>query len=431
MLQPTLKARHARGEILKVGLVGAGQMGEGLVVQMETMYGMRAFAVADVAPGRARSVLESAGIAPADIVETDDPDVALRALDAGQRVATTVADLTYLEPIDMTVEATGVPDIGARVAYGAILAGKHVLQMNVETDATVGYLLRRLAKAAGVVYTLTAGDEPGTTMELYDFAVSLGFEVVCAGKGKNNPLDRTANPDTVARHAAEQQMNPKMLSSFVDGTKTKVEMTSLANAIGFVPDVPGMHGPTTTRDNLASVYVPQEAGGILSQPGVVEYGLGIAPGVFVVFTAQHPKLVRDLEYLSMGEGPYWALYRPYHLTSLETPISIARATIYGQTTIATDAPPTAETVAVAKRPMESGDSIDGLGGFSVYGMIERADTAHRSDMLPLGLAPGARVRKPIEVGQTLTYSDVELDDTSMIVHLRRLQDLELGYHHGG
>jgi predicted homoserine dehydrogenase-like protein len=132
----------------------------------------------------------------------------------------------------------------------------------------------------------------------------------------------------------------------------------------------------------------------------------------------------------MGEGPYWALYRPYHLTSLETPISIARATIYGQTTIATDAPPTAETVAVAKRAMQPGDTVDGLGGFSVYGIIERADAAHGADMLPLGLAPGSRVRKPIDVGQTLTYSDVELDEGSMIVHLRRLQDLELGYRHG-
>jgi len=431
MLQPTLKARHARGEILKVGLVGAGQMGEGLVVQMETMYGMRVFAVADVSPGRARKVLESAGVPSGDIVETDDADVATSALDAGKRVATTVSALTYLEPIDMTVEATGVPEVGAQVAYGAILAGKHVLQMNVETDATVGFLLRRLANAAGVVYTLTAGDEPGTTMELFDFAVSLGFEVVCAGKGKNNPLDRTANPETVAAHAAEQQMNPKMLSSFVDGTKTMVEMTSLANAIGFVPDIPGMHGPETTRDNLANIYVPSADGGILSQTGVVEYGLGIAPGVFVVFTAKHPKLVRDLQYLSMGDGPYWALYRPYHLTSLETPISIARATIYGQTTIATDLPPTAETVAVAKRKMEPGDAIDGLGGFSVYGMIERADTAHDGDMLPLGLAPGSRLRKPVEVGQTITYGDVELDESLMIVHLRRLQDLELGYHHGG
>jgi predicted homoserine dehydrogenase-like protein len=424
MLLPKLKALDAAGTPITVGLVGAGQMGEGLVAQMESMYGMRATVVADVVPGRAAQVLVSGG-APADqVVETDDPDTAVAALEAGRRVATTNATLAWAEPVDITVEATGIPEMGAKVAYGAILARKHVLQMNVETDATVGYLLRRMANAAGVVYTLTAGDEPGTTMELFDFAVSLGFEVICAGKGKNNPLDRTANPDSVAARAASQQMNPKMLASFVDGTKTMVEMTSLANAIGFVPDVTGMHGPEVTPKTIADVYRPKEQGGILGSTGVVEYGLGIAPGVFVVFTTDHPKLARDLKYLSMGDGPYWALYRPYHLTSLETPISIARAVISGDTTVATDTPPTAETVAVAKRDLEAGERIDGLGGFSVYGMIERADTARAGNKLPLGLAPGSLVRKPVMAGQTITYDDVELDESQTIVHLRRLQDLE-------
>lgn len=425
MLLPKLKALEAAGTPIGVGLVGAGQMGEGLVAQMESMYGMRATVVADVVPGRAAQVLVSGGAAADQVVETDDLDTAVAALAAGLRVATTNASLAWAEPVDITVEATGIPEIGAKVAYGAILARKHVLQMNVETDATVGYLLRRMANAAGVVYTLTAGDEPGTTMELFDFAVSLGFEVVCAGKGKNNPLDRTANPDSVAARAASQQMNPKMLASFVDGTKTMVEMTSLANAIGFVPDVTGMHGPEVTPKTIADVYRPKEQGGILGSTGVVEYGLGIAPGVFVVFTTDHPKLARDLTYLSMGDGPYWALYRPYHLTSLETPISIARAVISGDTTVATDTPPTAETVAVAKRDLEAGERIDGLGGFSVYGMIERADTARAGNQLPLGLAPGSLMRKPVVAGQTITYDDVELDESQTIVHLRRLQDLEL------
>lgn len=425
MLLPKLKALDAAGTPIRVGLVGAGQMGEGLVAQMESMYGMRAHVVADVVPGRAAEVLKLAGAAPDDVVDTDDLDTAAAALDAGRRVATTNAEISWAEPLDITVEATGIPEVGARVAYGAILARKHVLQMNVETDATVGYLLRRMANAAGVVYTLTAGDEPGTTMELYDFAVSLGFDVVCAGKGKNNPLDRTANPETMAERAAEQQMNPKMLASFVDGTKTMVEMTSLANAIGFVPDVPGMHGPEVTPKTIADVYSPTSAGGILESTGVVEYGRGIAPGVFVVFTTEHPKLVRDLQYLSMGEGPYWALYRPYHLTSLETPISIARAVISGDTTVATDTPPTAETVAVAKRDLAVGETIDSLGGFSTYGMIDSVANARRDNQLPLGLAPGAVLKKPVETGQVITYDDVELDESLMIVHLRRLQDLEL------
>jgi predicted homoserine dehydrogenase-like protein len=425
MLLPKLKARDASGNPIRVGVVGAGQMGEGLVTQMELMYGMHATVVADIVPGRATDVLASAGVDPSDIVTTDDADEATAALDAGKRVATTNIDNAWVEPVDITVEATGIPEVGARVAHDAIAAAKHVLQMNVETDATVGYVLRQKAKDAGVVYTLTAGDEPGSTMELYDFAVSLGFDVICAGKGKNNPLDRTANPDTVAEKAAADQMNPKMLASFVDGTKTMVEMTSLANAIGFVPDVRGMHGPEVTPKTIADVYSPKEAGGILSSRDVVEYGRGIAPGVFVVFTTDHPKLLRDLTYLSMGDGPYFALYRPYHLTSLETPISIARAVMSGDTTVATDSPPTTETVAVAKRDLKAGETIDGLGGFSVYGIIETATETAAAGNLPIGLAPGAVLTQDVAIGETITYDHVKLDESLTIVRLRQEQDGQL------
>ena len=418
-----LKERHNAGEIIKVGLVGSGQMGEGLACQMETMYGMRAFAIADIVPGRAASVYHSANVPVEQIIETDDVDLAAQAISEGKRIATTdSAMLAKLPDLNIIVEATGIPEVGARVAFDAILGKKHVLQMNVETDATVGYLLRQMANAADIVYTLTAGDEPGTTMELYDFAHSLGFDVICAGKGKNNPLDRTATPDTVAEKARKQMMNPKMLASFVDGTKTMVEMTALGNAIGFVPDVRGMHGPHATPKTLAQVYSPKANGGVLNQTGVVEYGLGIAPGVFVVFTTKHPKLVRDLKYLSMGDGPYWALYRPYHLTSLETPVSIAKAVFKKETTIATDIPPVAETITVAKRDLKAGEIIDSLGGYTVYGMIERADIARRENLLPLGLAPGSKLLKDVPQSAPITYNDVQLDESLTIVHLRRLQD---------
>lgn len=418
-----LKEYQRSGKTIRVGVVGAGQMGEGLVCQMEMMYGMRAMAVADILPGRAGQVYRSAAVPAEEIVETSDPGLAEAAVAEGRRVSTTDASLLAQIPnLDIIVEATGVPEIGARVALDAILNRKHVLQMNVETDATVGYYLRQMANAAQVVYTLTAGDEPGSTMELFDFATSLGFEVICAGKGKNNPLNRASNPTTAAEKAKAQMMNPKMLASFEDGTKTMVEMTSLGNAIGFVPDVRGMHGPKVTAQTLSEIYVPKEVGGILGQKKVVEYGLGVAPGVFVVFTTDHPKIARDLKYLNMGDGPYWALYRPYHLTSLETPISIARAVLKGETTVATDIPPVAETITVAKKDLKAGEVIDGLGGFCVYGLIERADVARQQDLLPLGLAPGGRLKNDVPQGVPLTYADVELDNSLTILHLRRLQD---------
>lgn len=423
MLNDTLLERDKAGQPIRVGLVGAGQMGEGLVCQMEMMHGMKAFAVADVVPGRAAAAYREAGVADDRIVETNEAGLAAQAIHEGRRVASTDPSLpSRLAPIDIVVEATGVPEVGARVALNTILNGKHMVQMNVETDATVGYILRRMARSAGVVYTLTAGDEPGATMELYDFAYSLGFNVVCVGKGKNNPLDRQATPDTLAEQAARQEMNPKMLASFVDGTKTMVEMTSLGNATGFVPDVRGMHGPEANRHTLAQTFIPKSDGGILSQDKVVEYARGVAPGVFVVFTTQQPKVAKDLRYLKLGHGPYWALYRPYHLANLETPISIARAVLKGETTIATDRLPGVETITMAKRDLKAGEKIDSLGGFTVYGSIDKAAAARNEDLLPLGLAPGCILVNDVPQDAAIRYSDVELDPSLTIVHLRRLQD---------
>jgi len=423
MIYQQLAERKRAGNPIKVGLVGAGQMGEGLVCQMEGTGGMIGAAVADIIPGRATAALHEAGLSGSDIVETNDAATASQAIADGKRVASTDADLiAQIDGLDMVVEATGIPEVGAKVAMDTILGRKHMMQMNVETDATVGYYLRKMAKAAGVVYTLTAGDEPAATMELYDLAISNGFDVVCAGKGKNNPLNRASNPDTAAEKAARNQMSPKMLASFEDGTKTMVEMTSLGNMIGYEPDITGMHGPTSTRDTLQNVYVPQADGGVLSSPYKVEYGLGIAPGVFIVFTSDQEKIRRDLRYLQMGPGPYWALYRPYHLTSLETPMSIAKAVLLGFTSGATDLTPVCETVAYAKRDLKAGETIDGLGGFMVYGMIEKASVARQESLLPLGLAPGAQLVNDIPMGTPIGYADVELNDSLTIVNLRRLQD---------
>ena len=397
-------------------------MGEGLAITMERMEGMGTYVVVDRGSGRSAEIYRSAGVQERDIIQTDDLDRASEAITDGKRVYTTNTALASAPPLDVTVEATGIPEMGAKVAIEAIAAGKHMMQMNVEADATVGAILRRRAQEAGVIYSLSGGDEPGAISELYEFATLLGYEVVSVGKGKNNPLIPTANPDTMEETAHRQMMNPKMLASFVDGSKTMMEMTTISNAIGYLPDRRGMHGPEVTPGTLASTYIPQADGGILSEKGRVDYGLGIAPGVFLVFTTDHPKLVRDLQYLKVGQGPYWALYRPYHLTSLETPISIAKAVLRGETTLATDRPPSAETVAVAKKPLRSGEMIDGIGGFCVYGVIEKAEVARRENLAPLGLATGARLTNDVDAGALLTYEDLELDESNTIIRLRREQD---------
>lgn len=424
-LNKLLEQRAAEGHPVRVGLVGAGQMGMGLICQMELMTGMHAVAVADIMVDRVKASYREAGVPDEQVLAVTDVDTAATAIADGKRVALQNATmLTQIPNLDVVVEATGIPEVGAKVAWDAILHRKHMVQMNVETDATVGYVLRRMAEAAGVVYTLTIGDEPGAAMELYNFAHALGYEIVCVGKGKNNPLNREATPERLAEEAAGKDMNPKMLTGFVDGTKTMVEMTSLGNGIGYGPDVRGMHGPTATPKTLKTLFAPQAQGGVLESTHVVDFALGtdVSPGVFLIFTTDQPKIIKDLAYLSMGPGPCYSLYRPYHLTSLETPISIGRAALKGETTLATDRPPVAETIAVAKRDLKAGEKIDSIGGFTMYGLIERADVTRAENLVPIGLAQGARLVNDVEQHIPLTYDDVELDESLTIFHLRQLQD---------
>lgn len=424
-LRERLQARARAHGPIRVGLVGAGQMGTGLISQMEKMDGMRVMAVSDVVPGRAVSAYVESDVAPDMVVAMEDnPAKAAELINDGKRIALMHSDvLVQIPTLDVIVECTGIPEVGAQICLQAIEAGKNIVNMNVETDATIGYVLAHRAKQKNVVYTLIAGDEPGSIKELYDFADALGFTIVAVGKGKNNPLDRTANPDTVRARAAEQMMSPKMLASFVDGTKTMVEMTSIGNGVGFAPEVPGAYGPKCTVQDLPKIFVPKSAGGILNAPGAVDYAVGPAPGVFVIITTDQPKIMRDLNYLHLsGHGDFWALYRPYHLANLESPISVARAVLDNEVTLATYAPPVAETVAFAKKDLVPGDKIDALGGYTVYGLIERADTAHTQGMVPLGLVVGATVEKPVMAGQPICYSDLALVESQTIVQLRREQD---------
>lgn len=424
-LRERLHARAQQHGPIRVGLVGAGQMGEGLISQMERMEGMRVMATADVIPGRAAAAYAASDVPSPQVVSMDDDGAkAAELIQAGKRIATTRSDwLVQIPALDVIVECTGIPEVGAKICFEAIEAGKNIVNMNVETDCTIGYWLAQRALEKNVIYTLIAGDEPGTIKEIYDFADALGFEIVTVGKGKNNPLDRTANPDTVKARAEAQMMSPKMLASFVDGTKTMVEMTSIGNATGYAPEVPGAHGPKCKVDELAKVFVPKSDGGILNARGAVDYAIGPAPGVFVIITTDQPKIIRDLKYLGLnGHGNYWALYRPYHLANLEAPITVARAVLDNEVTLATYRAPVAETVACAKRDLKAGEKIDTLGGYTVYGLIERVEVSRAENMVPLGLIVGATVTKSVKMGDPIRYSDVTLDESQIIVRLRREQD---------
>jgi len=407
-----LEDLERRGTPIRVGLVGAGQMGRGFIAQVADIPGMEVVAAADVDLERTFGAFREAG---------QDPVEGLDGRPGRPAAIQDPMDVVRSGSVDVVVEATGIVEVGARVAYEAIHNGKHVVMLNVETDVTVGAILNRMAQSAGVVYTGSAGDEPGAILELYDFARSLGFEVLVAGKGKNNPLDLLADPESVGDAAQEKGMNPKMLASFVDGTKTMVEMAAVANATSFAPDVPGMHGPEeTVPDRLIDVYSLREDGGVLSGYGVVDYVRGVAPGVFVIVRSPKGPVRETLEYLGQGAGPNHIFYRPYHLTSLETPISVARAAIYGEPTIACGPSPTSEVVAMAKRDLMVGEELGSIGSADYYGWLDAASEA--VGMLPLGLAAGARITQTIARGQAIPRSGAELAQDSFAASLRRLQD---------
>lgn len=419
-----LQELEDNGILIKVGLVGAGQMGRGMVSQIENMVGMRVVITADIQIENVVHAYTKSGVADADIIKTDNPDEAAEAVRNGKVVATTDAQLvTTLTEVDVVVDATGVPDIGAKIAWDAILNKKHIVMLNVEADVTIGPLLKKMADASGVVYTGTAGDEPGAIMELYDFADALGFEVVALGKGKNNPLNLDANPDTAAEEAARKGASAKMLASFQDGTKTMVEMTAVANATGFLPDKPGMNGFVSDVKGLPEIFKLKEDGGQVGNKKIVEYINGIAPGVFAIVASEKDEVNHEMQYLSMGEGPNYVLYRPYHLTSLETPISIARAFIYNEATIAPWKGLQAETVTVAKTDLDEGQFLDSIGGFTVYGSILSAAEAKEQNALPMGLVDrNVQLKRAIKKGEIISYDDVVQTKESTIWRLRRMQD---------
>jgi len=418
-----LRKREADGDQIRVGLVGCGQMGSGMVHVTHQTPGMRIVAIADIDPDRPASTLKALRIPSSAVCVTNKRSEAEDALQEGRYVLSEDAVmLAQLEGLDAVVEATGSTEVGTQVAWNCILHGRTVVMLNVETDVTVGVFLRHMAEKTGCIYTVASGDEPGVCKTLYDFACSLGFDVVCVGKGKNNPINFHANPDTAREEALGKHMNPKMLAAFQDGTKTMVEMAALSNATGLLPDIPGMHGAKVDLDQLAKVYVPKKDGGVLEHRGCVEYSTGkVAPGVFVICTSPDPRIREDMKFVGMGDGPYYLLFRPYHLCNIETPISVAEAVIYGETTLAPVAMHS-EVIAVAKRDLKAGDIIGEIGGHEVYHRVYRSEEAKALKGVPMGLATGAKVLKDVAADELLTEDSVALDTTRMAYRLRQLQD---------
>jgi predicted homoserine dehydrogenase-like protein len=423
-LHEELAAGAATGRPLRIGLIGAGQMGTDVVAQCHMMQGIDVAAVADIDLERARKCYKI-GQVEDEVVEAGTAAEADDAVRAGRRVA--VSDyhvITDMASIDVMLEATGVPEIGSRAALRSARRGQQLAMMNVETDITVGPILNWYARQKSVLYALAAGDEPAACKELYDFAAALGLTIVAAGKGKNNPLDRHAMPTDPAwaKEAARRGLTATMLIEFVDGSKTMVEMAAVSNATGLVPDVRGMHGPVTNRDDLNRTFALKVDGGVLSKIGVVDYGIGrVAPGVFLIVSTPHPRLREALVLRDMGDGPYYTLFRPFHLCSIEVPLTCALLVLRQRTNMAPLDHLTSEVFAVAKRDLKVGETLDGIGGTTFYCLIDTYEAARAEDLLPAGLAKGATLARPVAVDKPISYADVT-PKSSTLLDLRRIQD---------
>jgi predicted homoserine dehydrogenase-like protein len=425
MIYRELKKREAVGNPIRVGASAVEWMGSGFVAAMAHVPGMELTVLANPNLVEARGAFLAAGITTEQIVEAHSQGGVEDTLRSGKRVITANPRmLAQIESLDIVTDATWSPAIGAEVAEACIQNGKDVVLINIEADVTVGHILKKMAQDAGVLYSVSSGDEPGCLMELYDFVSCMGYEIIAIGKGKNNPLDPSATPDTVAESARKADKDPVQVASYVDGTKTMFEMTCAANATGCKPMQRSMVGPEATLENVSEIFALVEDGGISKFPGIVDFvqGSAMSGGVFITVRVNDPRIQADLNYLKVGKGKYFTFFRPYHLWFLEAPISIAEAYLNRKIWLAPLDEPVADIMTVAKKDLESGELLERFGGFTTYGVMDLAEKARSLNALPAGISPSAKVIRPMKKGEIITWDDVELDENSTVVNLRRKQD---------
>ncbi len=436
-LPQELAARAEAGNPLRVGVIGAGKFATMFFSQARRLNGLHLAAVVDLARDKASQAFRRAGW-PDEQLGAENLQ---EAIEAGTTWLSEDSEaLLSAEGVDVIVEATGDPVAGIRHALGAIEHGKHLVMVNVEADVVAGPLLARRARQAGVVYSLAYGDQPALICELVDWARCSGFEVVCAGKGtKYLPAFHASTPDTVWEHygfsqakVAGGELNPKMFNSFLDGTKSAIEMAAVANATGLRPQAEGLSFPPCGQNKLAEVCRPRSSGGCLSRTGTVEVVSSLQRdgrpvpgdlrwGVYVTFEAPNDYVKECFtEYgLQTDAGSrYAALYRPVHLVGMELSLSVLKAGLAGE---ATGCPATfaGDVVATAKRDLSAGEVLDGEGGYTVYGRLQPSAVAMRTQAIPIGLAHKVTLLNDVPAGSPIGWSDVRYDPANPAVLVRR------------
>ncbi|RFB69880.1 flagellar biosynthesis protein FlgA [Herbaspirillum sp. 3R11] len=432
-----LKALAQAGKPVRVGLIGAGKFGSMFLSQVPRTPGVHLLGIADLSPARAKQALTRVGWKD-DMHAARSWDEALR---DGSTFVQDDAEAMIAHPqLDIVIDATGSPAAGIRHALLCCQYRKHIIMVNVEADALAGPLLARRAAEAGIIYSMAYGDQPALIAEMVDWARTSGFDVVCAGKGtKYLPIYHQSTPDTVWGHygfseaqVASGDFNAQMFNSFLDGTKSALEMGAVANACGLTPGADGLAFPPCGVDDLPNLLKPASAGGILPHSGTVEVVSSLERdgrpvfrdlrwGVYVTFEAPSD-YVRDC-FAQYGlktdaSGRYATMYKPYHLIGLELGISVANIAVRGQATGSTLAF-SGDTVATAKRDLKPGEKLDGEGGHMVYGKLMPAADSLNAEALPIGLAHHIVLQRPVAAGQAVRWSDVAIDSSVQAIQVRR------------
>lgn len=423
-LYAMLQARADEGRPVRAGLIGTGKFGAMFLAQVLTTRGLELTVIADLSPDRAKQACRNAGW-PEELIEAT-------------WFAESGVELAASDLVDVVIDATGIPAVGIANALAAIEHGKHIIMVNLEADAIAGPALAARARAAGVVYSLAYGDQPALTAELVDWARASGFEVMAAGKGtKYLPHFPEVNPDNVFEEfgmTAElgHDVNPRMLTSFTDGTKSAIEMAAIANACDLGVPTAGLSFHPCGVDDLARVLRPRSVGGVLEAKGVVESLSSLERdgrpvfrdlrwGVYVTFEAPSAFVAEQFAYCHLTTDPtgnYAAMYKPYHIVGLELGVSILSAALRGE--------PTGHTrwfrgdvVATAKRDLTPGDELDGEGGYAAYGRLMPAEDSVARGAVPMGLAHGVKLLRPVTRGQVITWDDISPMADDLTMQLRR------------
>jgi len=415
-----LKKREDDNHQVKVAVFGAGWYGQGLVQELYRCPGLMPKIIFDRDVNSGVETFINAGVPKNEIVTVATSQEIQNELKSGKYIATSNNDLFHeLNGIDAFYDATGNIVAGAHASKIIIDQGIHFLTVSAELDSTIGFVINKMAQEKGVVFSDSDGDQPGVLIRMVEYVKLMGFEIIVAGNCKGF-MDFHKTPKDILPWVRPGH-NPKMVTAFTDGTKQSTELTVLANATELAPDIRGMHGPNTTKDTLVEDFQK-----VISREGIVDYVLGIdgvnqGGGVFIVGKREGNRVEADMEYLKKGKGPYYLFFKEEHMCYFVSTTTIAEAALLNVPTLA-PVNHVADVITVAKRDLKKGEKLDGMGGYTAYGIIDKAEVARKENLLPMGLAENCFLTCDVAKDTPLSYDMVDFEEDNAALALRREQD---------